>query len=75
MDKILSCGNKAKVGDKVKIIAFSEGFKLNSITTITATEGIVLNKSNHPINLNRWKHIIQCEGWLVNINNVKAFIN
>ena len=63
--------SQAKIGMQVKVIKTDDGQKAGDITTITATEEIVMNKNNHTIDLSKWPHVVQVEkGWLLNINNI-----
>lgn len=72
MDKYLSDGSKAEVGLTVKILGYTEGLTRGEVTKITSIQGMVINKSEHTLDLSRWKNIIQVDGgWLVNISNVK----
>lgn len=73
MDKILRDGTKAKPGLKVKVIDSSGGHKVETITEITHVSGIVKNKINRKIDLDRWHELVKCGEWLQNLNSLVCF--
>jgi hypothetical protein len=71
MKKLLSDGTPAEIGLKVELLKTSDGHKKGKMTTITKINGMTVNKHEHNIDLSKWKNIVECEGWLVHVQNLK----
>ena len=70
--KKLSCGTPAKLNMPVEVIDSTGGHKRGTVTTITGIDGMVVNKSGHKIDLFRWRSIVDCNGWLQNVQSLKC---